>query len=370
MKRTILLSLLLASTACKTRQDSGSAVLGELGDGTPASPAVDVRALAETCAPVPGGEVSEFGPGAAPIQAVVGSHGEAVVVLIVDRQPALDWWSQGQYVLPEGRIGTDLASAGVGARYNEIFVQNVQALLDAGIVAATKAAAGDDKPIHIVGRGAAGSVAQLLAYVFRRQFVNVAGVHAADARPFINAEGATRFKRELAQSQVTGGPLAQIGEAGLGAPAQRFAGSGGGKTRASLSANDQFAVLCFADVSPETSWWSAVKGPFDASPPNTRLGTDLVAAGVGSRFNGPILAQLAALDQAALNAAVEQLAHSGKAVHVTGKGAGGALAQLYAWVLERRFIQVESVVSIGAPAYANPAFMDAFTTAFGGRLRQ
>lgn len=370
MKRPIILALVLASTACKTRQDSGSAVLGEPGEDGPAAAAVDVRGLAETCAPVPGSQVSEFGPGAAPIQAVVGAHGDQVVVLVVDRQPALDWWSQGQYVLPEGRLGTDLVSVGVGARYNEVFVQNVEALLDAGILAATKAAAGNDKAIHVVGRGAAGSVAQLLAYVFRRQFVNVEGVHAADARPFINAEGAPRFKKELAHVQVSGGPLAQLGEGGLEAPVQRFSGSGAGKVRASLSSNDQVAVICFADVSPKTSWWSVVKGPFDASPPNTRLGTDLVAAGVGSRFNGPILAQLGALDQAALNDAVEQVSRSGKAVYVTGKGAGGALAQLYAWVLERRFIQVESVVSLGAPAFANQAFMDAFTTAFGARLKQ
>lgn len=80
-------------------------------------------------------------------------------------------------ILPEGRLGTDLAAAGVGARFHQGFVNAIASVWDPLIEAADAERKKNDRPIWITGHSLGGALAVLSAWLFRRKFVNVHQVY-------------------------------------------------------------------------------------------------------------------------------------------------------------------------------------------------
>jgi triacylglycerol lipase len=80
-------------------------------------------------------------------------------------------------ILPEGRLGTDLAAAGVGARFHQGFVNAIASVWDPLFEAVDVERKKTDRPIWITGHSLGGALAVLAAWLFRRKFVNVHQVY-------------------------------------------------------------------------------------------------------------------------------------------------------------------------------------------------
>jgi triacylglycerol lipase len=76
-------------------------------------------------------------------------------------------------ILPQGRLGTDLAAAGVGARFHQGFVDALDEVW-APLFQAVKAATDrQDRPVWVTGHSLGGALAQLSSWVLQRQFISV-----------------------------------------------------------------------------------------------------------------------------------------------------------------------------------------------------
>lgn len=102
--------------------------------------------------------------------------------------------------------------------------------------------------------------------------------------------------------------------------------------------------------------------------PQGRLGTDLMAAGVGARFHQGFVD---AIDEiwAPLQQKIEgALADNERPVWVTGHSLGGALAVFAGWLLQRKFISVHQVYTYGAPMIGNPTACAAIDREFPQKI--
>ncbi|MCC6421452.1 MAG: lipase family protein [Gemmataceae bacterium] len=171
---------------------------------------------------------------------------------------------------------------------------------------------------------------------------------ASDLAYLPQAEGAAAFQEQL------------------GMQAQLFSVD---NTQAYLAQNDQHLVVAFRGTESPTSIdglkdWLLTNAVNFLVVPEGQLGTDLAAAGVGARYHqgfvkalGDIFPPLFAAVEAALKAKERPL-------WITGHSLGGALAQLAAWVFDRRSIPVHQVYTFGAPMIGNNAVAKAFDKAF------
>jgi hypothetical protein len=111
-----------------------------------------------------------------------------------------DWFltnAANLLTVPEGRLGTDLAAAGVGAKFHKGFVgaiADVWEPLSAEVEARLKER---DRPLWVTGHSLGGALALLAAWLFRRKFVAVHQVVTFGAPMVGNAEAAAAFAREL-----------------------------------------------------------------------------------------------------------------------------------------------------------------------------
>jgi hypothetical protein len=80
-------------------------------------------------------------------------------------------------ILPEGRLGTDLAAAGVGARFHQGFVDAIASVWEPLFEAVDAERKKNDRPIWITGHSLGGALAVLAAWLFRRKFVNIHQVY-------------------------------------------------------------------------------------------------------------------------------------------------------------------------------------------------
>ncbi len=101
-------------------------------------------------------------------------------------------------ILPTGRLGTDFAAAGVGARFHQGFID---ALND--IWLPLSSAVGDelkraDRPLWITGHSLGGALAVLSSWLFQRKFVNVHQAYTFGGPMIGNVEASKAFDRELA----------------------------------------------------------------------------------------------------------------------------------------------------------------------------
>lgn len=101
-------------------------------------------------------------------------------------------------VVPEGRLGHDLAAAGVGARFHKGFVDAIAEIwppLSAAIEAESKAS---DRPLWLTGHSLGGALALLAAWLLKRKFIPVEEVCTFGAPMIGNRAACEAFNREFA----------------------------------------------------------------------------------------------------------------------------------------------------------------------------
>jgi hypothetical protein len=94
-------------------------------------------------------------------------------------------------ILPEGRLGLDLAAAGVGARFHQGFV-NALADIWPEVLSATKAALESrDRPLWLTGHSLGGALAVLAGWMFLRNTINICQIYTFGG-PMVGNEEASR----------------------------------------------------------------------------------------------------------------------------------------------------------------------------------
>lgn len=146
-----------------------------------------------------------------------------------------------------------------------------------------------------------------------------------------------------------------------------------GNTQAWVANNDDHVVVAFRGTESPTSIeglkdWLLSDALNLLILPEGRLGTDLVAAGVGARFHMGFVNALADIWDPVYEAASAELKRKDRPLWVTGHSLGGALAALAAWMFNRKFVSVHQVYTYGAPMIGNTAATAAFDRAFPEKI--
>ena len=101
-------------------------------------------------------------------------------------------------VVPEGRLGHDLAAAGVGARFHKGFADAIAEIwppLAAAVEAEVKRS---DRPVWLTGHSLGGALALYAAWLLKRRFVSVHEVCTFGAPMIGNQVACAAFNREFA----------------------------------------------------------------------------------------------------------------------------------------------------------------------------
>ena len=96
-------------------------------------------------------------------------------------------------ILPTGRLGTDFAAAGVGARFHQGFINALDDIwrpLFSGVEDEIKRA---DRPLWITGHSLGGALAVLSTWLFTRKFVSVHQVYTFGGPMIGNVESSKAF---------------------------------------------------------------------------------------------------------------------------------------------------------------------------------
>jgi triacylglycerol lipase len=101
-------------------------------------------------------------------------------------------------VVPEGRLGVDLAAAGVGARFHKGFVDAIGEIWEPLVSAVESEVRRRDRPVWLCGHSLGGALALLAAWLFKRRFVSVQEVCTFGAPMIGNRVAREAFNRELA----------------------------------------------------------------------------------------------------------------------------------------------------------------------------
>jgi hypothetical protein len=76
-------------------------------------------------------------------------------------------------ILPEGRMGTDFAAAGVGARFHQGFINAIADIWEPVFNKVQAERTKNDRPLWLTGHSLGGALALLAAWLFQRKFVPV-----------------------------------------------------------------------------------------------------------------------------------------------------------------------------------------------------
>ncbi|CRI63345.1 hypothetical protein THIOKS11310036 [Thiocapsa sp. KS1] len=98
-------------------------------------------------------------------------------------------------VVPEGRIGTDFAAAGVGARFHRGFMQALDEIWTPLLQAVQEAMDASERPLWVTGHSLGGALALLAAWRFQRAFIGVHEVVTFGAPMIGNAVAAKAFEQ-------------------------------------------------------------------------------------------------------------------------------------------------------------------------------
>ena len=101
-------------------------------------------------------------------------------------------------VVPEGRLGLDLAAAGVGARFHKGFVDAIAAIWPVLLPAIEAEVKKCDRPIWITGHSLGGALALIAAWLLKRKFIAVEEVCTFGAPMIGNRTAGAAFNREFA----------------------------------------------------------------------------------------------------------------------------------------------------------------------------
>jgi triacylglycerol lipase len=101
-------------------------------------------------------------------------------------------------IVPEGRLGTDLAAAGVGARFHQGFVNAIAAIWDPVRETVDREMNAAERPLWITGHSLGGALALLAAWLFLRRMVPVHQIYTFGGPMIGNDLAVTAFDREFA----------------------------------------------------------------------------------------------------------------------------------------------------------------------------
>jgi hypothetical protein len=100
-------------------------------------------------------------------------------------------------IVPEGRLGTDLAAAGAGARFHQGFVRAIGDIWEPFLAAIEEERTKSDRPIWLTGHSLGGALALLAAWLLRRKFIPVHQVYTFGGPMIGNDEVVQAFAREF-----------------------------------------------------------------------------------------------------------------------------------------------------------------------------
>jgi triacylglycerol lipase len=100
-------------------------------------------------------------------------------------------------MVPEGRLGTDFAAAGVGARFHKGFIAALATVWDPLLTAVEAELKRSERPLWITGHSLGGALALLAAWLFQRKFLSVHQVYTYGAPMIGNAAASQAFDKEF-----------------------------------------------------------------------------------------------------------------------------------------------------------------------------
>jgi len=100
--------------------------------------------------------------------------------------------------VPEGRLGTDLAAAGVGARFHKGFVTALGSIWDPLLPAVEAELKKSERPLWVTGHSLGGALALLASWLFQRKFISVHQIYTFGGPMIGNAAAKQAFDKEFA----------------------------------------------------------------------------------------------------------------------------------------------------------------------------
>ena len=101
-------------------------------------------------------------------------------------------------ILPEGRVGTDFAAAGVGARFHRGFLEALAMVWEPLQAAVSQALQAKERPLWVTGHSLGGALALLAAWRLQRNFLAVHEIVTFGAPMIGNEAAAKAFEQEFA----------------------------------------------------------------------------------------------------------------------------------------------------------------------------
>ena len=101
-------------------------------------------------------------------------------------------------IVPSGRLGTDLAAAGVGARFHQGFVGAIAEIWEPVLGEVEAAMSKSERPLWITGHSLGGALALMSGWLLHRKFISVHQIYTYGAPMVGNLAAAQAFEREFA----------------------------------------------------------------------------------------------------------------------------------------------------------------------------
>jgi hypothetical protein len=139
-------------------------------------------------------------------QVYVSTNADAIVVALRGTEsPATldglkDWLltnALNLLVLPQGRLGTDFAAAGVGARFHQGFLNALAAIWDPVCEFAETELGKSERPLWLTGHSLGGALATLAGWLFLRRMMPVHAIFTYGAPMVGNDRAMVAFDRDL-----------------------------------------------------------------------------------------------------------------------------------------------------------------------------
>lgn len=139
-------------------------------------------------------------------QAYVGTNKDAIVVAFRGSESFStldgfrDWLltnARNFLILPEGKIGTDFAAAGVGARFHSGFMSALADIWEPLFAKMDREFSRSERPVWVTGHSLGGALALLCGWRLHQNFINVHQICTFGAPMIGNEAAATAFVREF-----------------------------------------------------------------------------------------------------------------------------------------------------------------------------